>query len=80
MTYKAVRTERVKLIHWVNREGVDELYDLVADPSELDNLIDDPARAGERGDAASRAGPPGRGGAGALSPLSVPSPRARPGS
>jgi arylsulfatase A-like enzyme len=50
MTYKAVRTERAKLIHWVNRDGVDELYDLVADPYELRNLIDDPARAGERDD------------------------------
>jgi arylsulfatase A-like enzyme len=48
MTYKAVRTERSKLIHWVNRDGVDELYDLAADPYELRNLIDDPARARER--------------------------------
>jgi arylsulfatase A-like enzyme len=48
MTYKAVRTERAKLIHWVNRDGVDELYDLAADPYELTNLIDDPARAPER--------------------------------
>jgi arylsulfatase A-like enzyme len=50
MTYKAVRTERAKLIHWVNRDGVDEHYDLVADPYELRNLIDDPARARERDD------------------------------
>src|SRR5439155_6504714 len=48
MTYKAVRTERAKLIHWVNRAGVDALYDLAADPYELRNLIDDPARARER--------------------------------
>jgi arylsulfatase A-like enzyme len=48
MTYKAVRTERAKLIHWVTRDGVDELYDLAADPYELSNVIDDPARAGER--------------------------------
>ncbi|HEU5320496.1 MAG TPA: sulfatase/phosphatase domain-containing protein, partial [Methylomirabilota bacterium] len=46
--YKAVRTERAKLIHWVSRDGVDELYDLAADPYELVNLIDEPARAGER--------------------------------
>ena len=45
MTYKAVRTERAKLIHWVNRDGVDELYDLAADPYELRNLHDEPARA-----------------------------------
>jgi arylsulfatase A-like enzyme len=50
MTYKAVRTERAKLIHWVSRDGVDELYDLAADPYELANLIDDPARARERDD------------------------------
>jgi N-acetylglucosamine-6-sulfatase len=49
MTYKAVRTERHKLIHWVNRDGVDELYDLVADPYELANLVDDPAHAAARG-------------------------------
>jgi N-acetylglucosamine-6-sulfatase len=48
MTYKAVRTERAKLIHWVNRDGVDELYDLVADPYELRNLIADEAHAAER--------------------------------
>jgi arylsulfatase A-like enzyme len=48
MTYKAVRTERAKLIHWVNRDGVDELYDLAADPYELRNLIAAEARAAER--------------------------------
>ena len=41
MTYKAIRTDRYKYIHWVNR-GVagelDELYDLDADPWELKNL------------------------------------------
>ena len=45
MTYKAVRTERYKLIHWVNRDGVDELYDLEADPYELVNVIADPRYA-----------------------------------
>jgi arylsulfatase A-like enzyme len=45
MSYKAIRTDRHKLIHWVNREGVDELYDLDADPYELANLIDDPRYA-----------------------------------
>ena len=42
MTYKAIRTERYKLIHWVNRgkDGeLDELYDLDKDPYELKNLI-----------------------------------------
>jgi N-acetylglucosamine-6-sulfatase len=42
MTYKAIRTDRYKLIHWVNRgrDGeLDELYDLEKDPFELKNLI-----------------------------------------
>ena len=42
MTYKAVRTDRYKYIRWVNRarDGeIDELYDLGADPYELDNRI-----------------------------------------
>jgi arylsulfatase A-like enzyme len=41
MTYKAVRTQRYKYIHWVNRgrDGeLDELYDLQKDPWELKNL------------------------------------------
>jgi len=43
MSYKAVRTERAKLVHWVHREGVDELYDLEKDPYEIENRIGDPA-------------------------------------
>ena len=42
MTYKAIRTERYKLIHWVTRgrDGeLDELYDLDKDPYEIKNLI-----------------------------------------
>jgi N-acetylglucosamine-6-sulfatase len=50
MTYKAVRTDRHKLIHWVNRDGVDELYDLEADPWELANAIADPRYAAVAGD------------------------------
>ena len=41
MTYKAVRTDRHKYIHWVNRGRageLDELYDLERDPFELQNL------------------------------------------
>jgi N-acetylglucosamine-6-sulfatase len=51
MTYKAVRTSRHKLIHWVNR-GVagelDELYDLDKDPYELDNIVGRAAARGTR--------------------------------
>ena len=48
MTYKAVRTDRYKLIHWVNRGRageLDELYDLERDPWELKNLIASRAHA-----------------------------------
>jgi hypothetical protein len=43
MSYKAVRTERAKLIHWVHKLGVDELYDLQRDPYEICNVIRKPA-------------------------------------
>jgi N-acetylglucosamine-6-sulfatase len=49
MTYKAVRTERHKYIHWVNRGRageLDELYDLDTDPFELKNLAASRACAG----------------------------------
>ncbi|HEY7749265.1 MAG TPA: sulfatase-like hydrolase/transferase [Aestuariivirgaceae bacterium] len=48
MSYKAVRTDRHKLIHWVNRgrKGeLDELYDLDRDPFELKNQIASRAHA-----------------------------------
>ena len=51
MTYKAIRTERYKLIHWVNKgiDGeLDELYDLEKDPFELKNLIRSKAHAAIR--------------------------------
>ena len=43
MSYKAVRTEQAKLIHWVHKDGLDELYDLAQDPYEMKNVIADPA-------------------------------------
>ena len=39
MGYKAVRTDRYKYIRYEDLEGVDELYDLQADPYELRNII-----------------------------------------
>jgi N-acetylglucosamine-6-sulfatase len=41
MTYRAVRTDRHKYIHWVNRSRngeLDELYDLERDPCEIVNV------------------------------------------
>ena len=46
MTYKAIRTDRYKYIHWVNRGRsgeLDELYDLEKDPWELRNLNSSPS-------------------------------------
>lgn len=45
MGYKAVRNERYKYIHYVDLEGMDELYDLQNDPYELKNIINDSAAA-----------------------------------
>lgn len=39
MGYRAVRTDRYKYIQYLELPGMDELYDLEADPFELDNLI-----------------------------------------
>jgi N-acetylglucosamine-6-sulfatase len=51
MSYKAVRTDRHKYIHWVNRGRggeLDELYDLDRDPYEVTNVIKRPAYRGVR--------------------------------
>ncbi len=45
MGYKAVRNERYKYIHYVDLQGMDELYDLETDPYELQNRISDPEMA-----------------------------------
>jgi len=42
MGYKAVRNERWKYIHYLELNGMDELYDLKTDPYELKNLISEP--------------------------------------
>ncbi|HEU0038904.1 MAG TPA: sulfatase [Verrucomicrobiae bacterium] len=40
-TWQAVRTDRWKYIRYTNLAGMDELYDLKADPYEMNNLIKD---------------------------------------
>ncbi len=42
MGYKAVRNGRWKYIHYLELEGMDELYDLKTDPFEMKNLIHQP--------------------------------------
>jgi N-acetylglucosamine-6-sulfatase len=39
MGYQAIRTDRWKYIHYVDIEGMDELYDLKADPYEMKNVF-----------------------------------------
>lgn len=41
MGYRAIRTERWKYIHYLDLEGMDELYDLKDDPYEMENRIAD---------------------------------------
>ncbi len=43
MGYQAVRTRRWKYIRYTELQGMDELYDLEADPYEMRNCIGDPA-------------------------------------
>ena len=43
MDYRAVRTDRYKLIHWIQHPDERELYDLQKDPYEMRNLIGEPA-------------------------------------
>ena len=45
MAYKAVRTDRYKYIHYLELDGMNELYDLEKDPYELQNAIYDPTMA-----------------------------------
>ena len=41
MGYKAVRNQRWKYIHYLELNGMDELYDLKTDPYEMKNLINE---------------------------------------
>ena len=45
MGYQCVRTEKWKYIHYVDLDGMDELYDLRADPFEMRNVINEPDAA-----------------------------------
>jgi len=42
MGYKAVRNQRWKYIHYLELQGMDELYDLKTDPFEMKNLVSEP--------------------------------------
>jgi N-acetylglucosamine-6-sulfatase len=42
MGYKAVRDRRWKYIHYLELDGMDELYDLKTDPYEMKNLVNQP--------------------------------------
>jgi arylsulfatase A-like enzyme len=44
--YRAIRTDRHKLIHWIQHPEFDELYDLTIDPREERNVIADPSNRG----------------------------------
>lgn len=46
MDYRTIRTDRFKLIHWIQHPGEQELYDLQEDPYEMHNLIDEPTAQG----------------------------------
>jgi N-acetylglucosamine-6-sulfatase len=45
MGYRAVRKQRWKYIHYLELEGMDELYDLQTDPYEMKNLVKQPGAA-----------------------------------
>lgn len=45
MGYRALRTQRWKLIRYKYLDGMDELYDLLADPYEMRNVINAPGSA-----------------------------------
>ena len=47
LTYTHADDSRTLVIHYVDLENMDELYDLQQDPYEMKNLIDDPAAAGD---------------------------------
>jgi len=46
MGYRAVRTDRWKLIRYTDLKGMDEFYDLGNDPFEMNNLVTEPKTRG----------------------------------
>ncbi len=54
MGYKAVRTDQYKFIRYDELRGMDELYDLAADPYELNNLLPDRVPPGVMADLSRR--------------------------
>ncbi|MFK8043077.1 sulfatase/phosphatase domain-containing protein [Congregibacter sp.] len=46
MGYQALRTRQYKYIRYTELDAMDELYDLKADPQELDNLLPGNAQRG----------------------------------
>jgi N-acetylglucosamine-6-sulfatase len=56
MGYRAVRTRSWKYIQYSDQQGMDELYDLDADPYEMANRIDDPRARGALADMKARLG------------------------
>ena len=78
MGYKAVRTVRYKYIRYDALTGMDELYDLRADPSELTNLLPDRAPPGVLADMGARMHVPRQRGVmaarGLMAPLRSPTP------
>ena len=44
-SYKAIRSGPWKYIHWIHKDGADELYNLVDDPYEMNNIIGNPGEA-----------------------------------
>jgi arylsulfatase A-like enzyme len=50
MDYRMVRTDQYKYIHWTHHPDLDELYDVRADPYEMDNLMDVPELTQVRAD------------------------------
>ena len=47
-SWRAIRSDRYKYVHYPELQGADEFYDLRQDPGELKNIIADPKSAAYR--------------------------------